>query len=152
MDVAVVGAGPSGAWAAARLAAAGARVTIFDPTHPREKPCGGGITGRALALVSDVVDCGSFARTPIRWARFPLRAGGASGDTSSATESAVVPLGDRALVVASRAAFDGAMLAAAVRAGAVLERVRVRDVTVEVSGVRLDTGAGPRRAAFVVGA
>ena len=42
--------------AAIRLARAGASVTLFDPSHPREKPCGGGLTGRALALVADVVD------------------------------------------------------------------------------------------------
>ena len=42
--------------AAVRLARAGASVTLFDPSHPREKPCGGGLTGRALALVADVID------------------------------------------------------------------------------------------------
>ena len=42
--------------AAIRLARAGAAVTIFDPSHPREKPCGGGLTGRALALIADVVN------------------------------------------------------------------------------------------------
>src|SRR5512145_144310 len=50
-DVAVIGAGPAGAWCAHQLAAAGARVAILDGSHPREKPCGGGVTGRALALV-----------------------------------------------------------------------------------------------------
>ena len=152
MDAAIVGAGPAGAWAAERLARAGARVTIFDPTHPREKPCGGGVTGRALALLGEAVDSAAFARTTIRTARFPLRACGATGDTLSAPESAVVTLDGDALVVASRAAFDAAILAAAERAGAVLERTRVRDVTVDATGVRLDTDAGPRRASFVVGA
>ena len=56
MDVAVVGAGPAGTWAAERLARGGARVTIFDASHPREKPCGGGVTGRALDLVTDAID------------------------------------------------------------------------------------------------
>ena len=55
MDVAIIGAGPAGCRAAQRLAARGARVTLFDPSHPREKPCGGGVTGRALALVADTV-------------------------------------------------------------------------------------------------
>ena len=52
LDVIVVGAGPAGSWLAYRLASAGARVAIYDPSHPREKPCGGGVTGRALALVA----------------------------------------------------------------------------------------------------
>ena len=138
VDIAIVGGGPAGAWTAERLARAGARVTIFDPSHPREKPCGGGVTGRALALVRDAVDPASFGRTTIRRARFGA--------------SAVVPLDGDALVVASREAFDAAILAAAERAGARVERVRVRDVSVASDGVRLDTDAGPRRASFVVGA
>src|SRR5260370_41347411 len=109
MDAASVGGGPAGAWAAERLARAGARVTIFDPTHPREKPCGGGVTGRALALVGDAVDSASFARTTIRTARF---AGRRFPATSVQLHDAIVPLDADALVVASRAAFDAAILAA----------------------------------------
>src|SRR5215475_10888422 len=71
-DVAIVGAGPAGAAAAYRLARRGARVTIFDGSLPREKPCGGGVTGRALALVSDAVAPSSFPNTIIRSARFTL--------------------------------------------------------------------------------
>ena len=48
MKIAVVGAGPAGALAAGRLARDGARVTVFDASHPREKPCGGGLTAKAL--------------------------------------------------------------------------------------------------------
>jgi flavin-dependent dehydrogenase len=51
MRVAVVGAGPAGALAAGRLARDGARVSIFDASHPREKPCGGGLTAKALRLL-----------------------------------------------------------------------------------------------------
>ena len=49
-DVAIVGAGPAGSTAAARLAQAGLRVLLLDKakSFPREKPCGGGITARAL--------------------------------------------------------------------------------------------------------
>jgi len=73
VDVAVVGAGPAGARAAWLLARGGARVTLFDPSFPpscpREKPCGGGVTGRALALVADAIDLDRSTRTPIRRAR-----------------------------------------------------------------------------------
>jgi geranylgeranyl reductase family protein len=64
-DVAIVGAGPAGSTAAYRLASAGARVLLLDKaTFPRDKPCGGGVTGRAARLlpfsidpvVEDVVD------------------------------------------------------------------------------------------------
>ena len=44
----MVGAGPGGSLLALRLAEGGARVTLFDASHPREKPCGGGLTGKAL--------------------------------------------------------------------------------------------------------
>ena len=49
VDVLVVGAGPAGSATALRLARGGARVLLADRARfPRDKPCGGGITGRAL--------------------------------------------------------------------------------------------------------
>ena len=84
-DVAIVGAGPAGSAAAYRLATAGARVLLLDKaTFPRDKPCGGGVTGRAARLlpfsiepvVEDVVDrmdCGLRYRHRFsRHARGPL--------------------------------------------------------------------------------
>jgi geranylgeranyl reductase family protein len=48
-DVAVVGAGPAGSVTAYRLARAGARVLLLDKARfPRDKPCGGGLTLRAV--------------------------------------------------------------------------------------------------------
>ncbi len=48
-DVLVVGAGPAGSATAMRLARVGARVLLADRARfPRDKPCGGGLTGRAL--------------------------------------------------------------------------------------------------------
>ncbi len=48
-DVAIVGAGPAGSTAAIRLARVGARVLLLDKAKfPRDKPCGGGLTVRAL--------------------------------------------------------------------------------------------------------
>ena len=84
-DVAIVGAGPAGSTAAYRLATAGASVLLLDrATFPRDKPCGGGVTGRAARLlpfsiepvVEDVVDrleCGfRYGRRFTRQARAPL--------------------------------------------------------------------------------
>jgi flavin-dependent dehydrogenase len=148
-DVAIVGAGPAGARAAFVLASRGARVTIFDWSHPREKPCGGGVTGRALALVADSIDTVDYPGSVIRSARFT--------DTPR-RRAAVVPLEDydngtgRALVVADRETFDARLLAAAVRAGAALDRSRVTDLRIRADGVEIDTTNGPRRAGFVVGA
>jgi geranylgeranyl reductase family protein len=48
-DVLIVGAGPAGSATAIHLARGGARVLLADRARfPRDKPCGGGVTGRAL--------------------------------------------------------------------------------------------------------
>src|SRR5437764_3045331 len=48
-DAIVVGAGPGGSVTAHRLATAGASVLLLDRARfPRDKPCGGGLTVRAL--------------------------------------------------------------------------------------------------------
>jgi geranylgeranyl reductase family protein len=151
MNVAVVGAGPAGSWAAYQLARRGARVTIFDHSHPREKPCGGGITGRALKLVAHALD-GSpspssvAASQTIRSARFT---------DSLGTTRAIVPLKVGMLAVASRAAFDGALLDAAVRAGAVHRVERVVDVDVAIGSpvqVHPRGAASPLTFDYLIGA
>ena len=56
-DVAIAGAGPAGSTAAYRLASAGARVLLVDrATFPRDKPCGGGVTGRAARVLPFAID------------------------------------------------------------------------------------------------
>src|SRR6266545_3971756 len=56
-DVIVVGAGPAGSTAAYRLARKGASVLLADRAHfPRDKPCGGGLTMRAVRLLPFSVD------------------------------------------------------------------------------------------------
>ena len=150
-DIAIVGAGPAGARAAYDLARRGARVVLFDPSHPREKPCGGGITERALALAADMIDPRRLDAVAIRSARFMTRA--RPDEKRQGGRDVAVPLDGHALVVSSRNEFDGALLAAAVDAGAVHERARAVDVSVGEGGVTITTSAGGRhRADFVVGA
>ncbi|MHB8644030.1 MAG: geranylgeranyl reductase family protein [Gaiellaceae bacterium] len=64
-DAVVVGAGPAGSTTACRLASGGASVLLLDKQRfPRDKPCGGGLTLRAVRqlpfsvepVVEDVVD------------------------------------------------------------------------------------------------
>jgi geranylgeranyl reductase family protein len=154
-DVAVVGAGPAGALAAYRLARRGARVALIDGSHPREKPCGGGVTGRALDLVAGMIDAGHLPARTIRSARFaiatssPPRAAWATGD---AGDEAVVPLADGALLVVSRRDVDGALVDAARRAGATLVLSRAADVVRRGSRFEIRTAAGTVTAPFVIGA
>ena len=49
MRIAIVGAGPAGTWASVLLAKRGHAVTLIDPQAPWEKPCGGGVTAKALS-------------------------------------------------------------------------------------------------------
>lgn len=147
-DVAIVGAGPAGARAAYALARRGARVAIFDDSHPREKACGGGVTGRAVSLVADSIDLGTLSSTSIRSARFLMaepQERGRPGDAS-------VPLSAGALAVVSRTAFDQALLDAAVRSGAALHRSRVTNVAVDRAGVRIYTRHGTHHAGLLIGA
>jgi len=48
MRIAIVGGGPAGAYLGYCLAAKGIEATLFDDSHPREKPCGGGLSTFAL--------------------------------------------------------------------------------------------------------
>jgi geranylgeranyl reductase family protein len=47
-EVIIVGGGPAGAYCALNLAKKGLKPTILDHSHPREKPCGGGISPPVL--------------------------------------------------------------------------------------------------------
>ena len=54
-DVLVVGAGPAGSAAAAWCARAGLNVLLVDAeTFPRDKPCGDGLTPRAMAELNQL--------------------------------------------------------------------------------------------------
>jgi flavin-dependent dehydrogenase len=125
MRVAVVGAGPAGSLLAWRLVRDGARVTLYDHSHPREKPCGGGVTPRALARMPpappddprpgrEVLDC-RFDSGEGEWVDVNLR---------------------RPMLVASRRELDAWLLRRAIEAGArhVAERVRAVEHDGQVRG------------------
>jgi flavin-dependent dehydrogenase len=138
MNVGIVGAGPAGALLAWHLARDGARVTLFDASHPREKPCGGGLTGRALALLPPAPASDPLPVVHLRRCRMEA-AEGAGVDVE-------LP---QPVAIASRRELDGWLLRRAVEAGAVHVAERVIDV--DPAG-RLRTKAGPRAYDVVVGA
>ena len=142
-DVAVVGAGPAGAAAAQALAARGAHVVLLErETLPRYKTCGGGIVGRALqrwtSSITPSVDVACHEVT-LHFLDAGLR--------FDVRRSAPV------MHTSMRAAFDAAMVQAAVAAGAKLRTsCAVQRVEPERARVLLHTGDGAIAAGFVIGA
>jgi flavin-dependent dehydrogenase len=98
--VAVVGGGPAGSWAGFLLARAGARVAIVDGSHPREKPCGGGLSARALKLLQPFIGGAAPAGNEIAMSTFSD--GQQAVDVPLERTSPLTP----ALLVSSRRAFD----------------------------------------------
>lgn len=144
-DIGIIGAGPAGAWTACALARSGARVLLFDHSHPREKPCGGGVTSRAMAIVAAAVDARTLPSVAVRHAIF---------EDADGTRVAVAlghGNGDP-LRILSRRAFDAALADAAVASGASLIPERVVDVSVCAGGVTITCRSGRYRCGWVVGA
>jgi flavin-dependent dehydrogenase len=110
-------------------------VALVDDSHPREKPCGGGLTGRALDIVRPAVDTGTIPSVRIAGASFEHAGRHAA---LRLTDERTTP----ALAVASRRVFDGALLAAAVAAGAMPVTSRARDVQRSPDGWRIVTRDG----------
>src|SRR5579862_6500559 len=55
-NIAIVGGGPAGALCGERLASRGYGVTIFDERLAWEKPCGGGLTHKAIEAYPFLLD------------------------------------------------------------------------------------------------
>ena len=142
--MAIVGGGPAGSRAAFHLARGGARVVLLDDSHPREKPCGGGITARALSLAgSSIADLAGGV--PIETAKFGHH-----------EREATVPLSNLAghlrLAVAPRQSFDAHLLEIAQESGASLLPARVLDIAAEGGGWRITTRRESVTAHFLIGA
>jgi geranylgeranyl reductase family protein len=141
-DAIVVGAGPAGSSTAFRLASAGASVLLLDRAEfPRDKPCGGGVTPRALAHLP--VDIASVVE------QVPTRVELGLGYRRSALRGRGGPL----VYMTQRRRLDHLVAEHAAGAGAEFrERVRVTAVEAGEQGVVV-TAAGERlRGRTVVGA
>jgi geranylgeranyl reductase family protein len=144
--VAIVGGGPAGAWAAFLLARAGARVAIVDGSHPREKPCGGGLSARALKLLEPLRGGATPEGNEIAVSRF-----------SDGKHGVDVPLERTArqtppLLVSSRRTFDLCLLNAARSIGAELVTERVTAIEPGRSGWTLKTRSKAITADWLIGA
>ncbi len=114
MRVAVVGAGPAGSLLGHDLARAGVAVTLFDASHPREKPCGGGVTGKALALLPEAPPDDPL---PANWLE--------SCEFDAGTGDVVRLRLERPVAVCARRDLDSWLLRRAVAAGATHRAERV---------------------------
>ena len=130
-DFAVIGAGPAGASAARRLAQGGASVAVFERQRfPRAKPCGGGLSGRAM-----------------RWLDFPLPPDLIDAEVYGGFAH-IGPVSFRARVESptavqvTRSRFDAFLLSKAEEAGAHVEWQEVRSLDVRPGEVALATPGG----------
>ncbi len=142
-EIAVVGGGPSGALCAERLARAGWRVTVLDERLAWEKPCGGGLTYKAIERYPFLLD-GPEPKKLIRDVVLMTSSGQRARFTL-----------DRPIVIYSRRVLNGLLLERAQRAGAQLVQARVCQVDTAGPRVVLRTAregrsAGRRAAEFVV--
>jgi geranylgeranyl reductase family protein len=141
-DVMVVGAGPAGSATAIRLAEAGAGVLLVDRARfPRDKPCGGGLTGRALRnapcdvseVVEHVVD------------RFVLRL----GYRRQFMRRSDAPI----VLMTQRRRLDALLAERAAAAGAEFrDGTRVDSVEADAQGVTAAVGGSRVAVSYVVGA
>lgn len=138
MEIAVIGAGPGGSWAATLLAKRGHSVTLFDPQAPWEKPCGGGVTSRALERFS--IFSSDLPRKSIEEITFFF------GDKTSVS---ITP--HRPLVIVSRQELGQFLLSEATRCGVRVLPERVVQIHSD-SRWRLLTKTRSIEADFIVGA
>lgn len=136
--IAIVGGGPAGAFAARELAHAGLHVSLFDEKLAWEKPCGGGITDKALG-------------------RWPFLRNSAHERNWITHCELVSPRGrrvslqlDRHIAIFSRFTLNGLLLERARAAGARLIRQRVVEIGGRPGEWNLKTKQDTYQADFVV--
>ena len=141
-DSIVVGAGPAGSTCAYRLALAGASVLLLDRARfPRDKPCGGGVTGRAARLLPFSID--PVVEDTVTSVRMRLRYGPwvERGDG--------VPL----VLMTQRIRLDAYLVERAIAAGAELrDGVKVTAVAAGPDGAEVVAGGERLLAGTVIGA
>jgi geranylgeranyl reductase family protein len=136
-DVAIVGGGPAGSTAARTLAMGGARVLVVDrAAFPRNKPCGGGLTCRALRRFPHLEAALPRISTHAV-SRLHMEAPGGASVTVESTRPTVL--------LVRRIEFDHLLMEMAREAGAELaEGADITRVSDTPSGVRLDARDGRR--------
>ncbi|HEX8815635.1 MAG TPA: NAD(P)/FAD-dependent oxidoreductase [Terriglobales bacterium] len=137
-SIAVIGGGPAGALAASRLAAAGAKVLLFDEKLAWEKPCGGGITHKALTHFPFLAEAHDD-RNRVHRCRL----------TSPAGKQAMFEL-HQPVAVFSRRVLNGLILERAQQAGAKIRKEHVFSIDGTAGNWKIQTTGGEHNASFVI--
>ena len=135
---AIIGGGPAGALAAELIARAGGRVTVFEEKLGWEKPCGGGLTQKALQRYPFLLPAAGEGKA-VREVEFV-----AGNDASLRFQLR------RPLVIYSRCDLNGLLLRRAQLAGAEVVEDRIRDLRRAASGWELQGRNGFYRADFLI--
>jgi len=137
-SIAIVGGGPAGAFAATEIARSGGDVLLLDEKLAWEKPCGGGLTDKAIT----------------RWPF--LREAQAERNWIGHCEL-IAPSGrkvsfrlERQIAIFSRKVLNGLLLERAVQAGAQVLRERVVAIDRTEAGWQIRTSTRSHSADFVV--
>ncbi len=141
-EVIVIGGGPAGAVCSERLARAGVRVTLLDDHLAWEKPCGGGLTQRALRAYPFLLD-GPHPKKIVREVEF---AAGTGPETSGRARFTL----DQPLVIYSRRVLNGLLLERAERAGCRVVQARATAVATDSARLRVLAGQAAFTADFLV--
>jgi geranylgeranyl diphosphate/geranylgeranyl-bacteriochlorophyllide a reductase len=115
-EIAIVGGGPSGAMCGEQLARAGHTVDIFDEHLAWEKPCGGGLTHKAIDCFPFLLD-NPYPKKLVR-----------SIDLISSNEQRVTLDMSHPIVIYSRTVLNGMLLNRATEAGCNVRRSHVISV------------------------
>jgi flavin-dependent dehydrogenase len=136
--IAIIGGGPAGSVCGEHLARAGLSVTIFDEHLAWEKPCGGGLTQRALIAFPFLMDS-SRPKKCVREAEL------IAADGKRAHFPLKLPI-----VVYSRKVLNGLLLDRAAEAGCSVVQARVTRLSTDGQRPELEAGGFRNEFDFVV--
>lgn len=137
-QIAILGGGPAGAFAAEQLASAGMKVRLFDEKLAWEKPCGGGLTYKAYSQYPFLIE----NSTAKRLVHETVLAATGAGSVSLHM--------DDPLLIYSRLDLNRMLLERAERAGVQIEKARVTEMTRTGSSWQIRTNSGTDAADFCV--
>ena len=137
-EISIVGGGPAGSLCGERLATAGFKVTIYDERLTWEKPCGGGLTHKAIEAYPFLLDSPQPKRI-VRKAEL-ISSGGHRAQFEM----------NRPIVIYARKVLNQLLLDRAIAAGCTAVCSRVTNVDTNGARVRLTAQGEERWSDFIV--